>query len=118
MKNILVLRGGALGDFIVTLPALALLRQRWPDARIELVGNATAAQLARERELIDVVHSQHEARWSCLFGDASARLPSEFAAWLATFDLVLNYWPDPDGELRRRFPSRSGQVFLGAPAMP
>lgn len=46
MEKILVLRGGALGDFIVTLPALALLRRRWPAARIELVGNATAAQLA------------------------------------------------------------------------
>ena len=46
MRRILVLRGGALGDFIVTLPALALLRRRWPAARIELTGNSTAAQLA------------------------------------------------------------------------
>jgi heptosyltransferase III len=116
MRKILVLRGGALGDFIVTLPALALLRQRWPKARIELVGNATAAVLALNRGIIDAAHSQHEARWSALYGDTP--LPRELAGWLAEYDLVVNYWPNPDGELGRRFPLRSGQELLSAPAMP
>ena len=116
MRKILVLRGGALGDFIVTLPALALLRERWPGARIELVGNATAAALAREGGLVDAVHSQHEARWSALY--ATAPLPPTFAGWLAEFDLVLNYWPDPDGDLRGRFPFHRGQIFLAADAHP
>lgn len=116
MERILVLRGGALGDFIVTLPALALLRARWPRARIELAGNATAAVLARERGLIDAAYSQHEARWSRLFSPEP--LPADFAAWLAPFDLVVNYWPDPERELGRRFPLRSGQTFLTASALP
>jgi heptosyltransferase-3 len=116
MRRILVLRGGALGDFIVLLPALAALRQRWPAARIELIGNARAAGLATSRGLLDAVHSQHEARWSALYG--SAALPSPVANWFAEFDLILNYWPDPDGELRRRFPSRAGQIFLSAAAHP
>jgi heptosyltransferase-3 len=116
MERILVLRGGALGDFIVTLPALALLRQRWPAARIELAGNATAAQLARHRGLLDAVHPQHEARWSTLY--APAELPRDFAAWLASFDLVFSAWPDPEGDLRRRFPVRDGQVYLTTPALP
>src|SRR3954463_6636635 len=94
MQKILVLRGGALGDFIVTLPALALLRDRWPSARIELVGNATAAQLARARGLLNAVHSQHEAQWSALFAETA--LPKELDAWLSEFDLILNYWPDAD----------------------
>ena len=49
MRRLLILRGGALGDFLVTLPALALLRQRWPDAEIELIGNPVAAALAQAR---------------------------------------------------------------------
>lgn len=116
MRKILVLRGGALGDFLVTLPALALLRQRWPEARIELAGNARAAELARTRGLLDAVHSQHEARWSALFG--TEPLPESFAAWLGSFDLVVNYWPDPDRELRRRFPLRAGQQALHGDATP
>ena len=95
MRKILVLRGGALGDFIVTLPALALLRQRWPHAHLEFVGNATAAALAAH--LVDRIHSQHESRWSALY--STAPLPVAFAAELATFDLILNFWPDPDGDL-------------------
>lgn len=147
MRRILVLRGGALGDFIVTLPALALLRDRWPEARIELAGNATAAQLALRRTssasqeagyktpvarlgragttdaetrkhypLLDAVHSQHAARWSALFSPEP--LPAEFAAWLDTFDLVVNWWPDPTGELRSHFPRPGGQVFLSGAAWP
>ncbi len=116
MQKILVLRGGALGDFIVTLPALAGLRARWPAARIELAGNARAAELARNRGLLDAVHSQHEARWGALFGDAPLNLA--LVVWLAEFDLVLSYWPDPDGALSRKFPVRAGQTFLAAAALP
>lgn len=116
MRKILVLRGGALGDFLVTLPALTLLRERWPTARIELAGNATAAALAQNYGLLDAVHSQHDARWAALF--ATSSLPAEFSAWLASFDLVLNFWPDPDGDLRAKFPLRTDQIFLHGGAVP
>jgi ADP-heptose:LPS heptosyltransferase len=114
--RILVLRGGALGDFVVTLPALALLRQRWPGARIELIGNSAAAALALPSRLIDAVHSQHESRWAALY--APGPLPEGRAAWLGDFDLILNFWPDPARELARRFPLRPGQIFLTAEALP
>jgi ADP-heptose:LPS heptosyltransferase len=113
---VLILRGGALGDFIVTLPTLATLRRAFPSARLELAGNAVAAALAVPRGLLDAVHSQHEARWSALYG--SAPLPSDFAAWLGGFDLVLSFWPDPDGALATRFPVHPQQRFLSAPALP
>jgi len=115
-RKILVLRGGALGDLVVTLPALARLRERWPGARITLVGNATAGQLALNRGLIAELFSQHEGRWAALHG--TDPLPASLGAWLAAFDLVVNFWPDPDGALRRHFPVRKGQVFVEAPALP
>ena len=116
--RILVLRGGALGDFLVTLPALGLLRAEWPGARIELVGHARAAGLGVLGGYLDAVHSQHEARWSALFSAAAVELPPALHAWLAEFDLFVNYWPDPDGTLARHFPLRAGQQFLSAPAAP
>lgn len=116
MKRILVLRGGALGDLIVTLPALALLRQKWPEAHIELAGNATAAALAVDAGLINRVYPQHEARWAALYGESP--LPGDFSRDLADFDLVLNFWPDPEGDLQRRFPFRPGQIYLTGAAMP
>lgn len=116
MEKILVLRGGALGDFIVTLPALAALRRHWPSARIELAGNPTAAALAHARGLVDAVHSQHEGRWAQLYGREPLR--EAFAAWLDSFDAVLSYWPDPEGEIAARFPRHVAQRFHSAAALP
>jgi len=116
MRRILILRGGALGDFIVTLPALAALRAAWPEARIELTGNASAAALAVARGLLDAAHSQHESRWAALY--STTPLPSDFAAFLASFDLILNFWPDPESDLAHRFPLHPAQRFLTAPALP
>jgi heptosyltransferase-3 len=114
--KILVLRGGALGDFLVTLPALGLLRARWPQARIELVGHARAAELGLPDGPLDAVHSQHEARWAALYGREP--LAAGLHAWLAAFDLVVNYWPDPDGALAAHFPVRTGQTWMTAGALP
>jgi heptosyltransferase III len=116
MRQILVLRGGALGDFIVTLPALALLRSQWPRARLELAGNARAARLALNRGLLDAVHSQDEARWSALF--STSELPADFGRWLDGFDLVVSFWPDPDRALAGRFPRSPAQTFLSGTAKP
>jgi ADP-heptose:LPS heptosyltransferase len=115
-NRILVLRGGALGDFLVTLPALGLLRARWPAARIELVGNPRAAELGMLGGYLDAVHSQHDARWSALYSDAP--LPPALAAWLGEFDLLVNYWADPDGTLVRRLQVRPGQTIVAGTAVP
>ncbi|HUJ43372.1 MAG TPA: glycosyltransferase family 9 protein [Opitutaceae bacterium] len=114
--RILILRGGALGDFLVTLPALRLLREHWPDARIELVGNARAGELGVLGGYLDAVHSQDQARWSALFSPQTP--PRALTAWLAGFDLIVDYWPDPGGLRARGLPVRPGQTHLSAPAWP
>ncbi|MCW5547996.1 MAG: glycosyltransferase family 9 protein [Opitutaceae bacterium] len=116
MRRILILRGGALGDFLVTLPAIAVLRERWPDAEIDLVGNAVAAALGVQAGLLTRVESQHGQLWSELYN--AAPLSEDLEARLAAYDLVLSYWPDPDGDLRRRFPLHPHQRFLSDPAHP
>ena len=42
----LLLRGGAIGDFIATLPVLQALRAQWPAATIEIWGYPHVAELA------------------------------------------------------------------------
>lgn len=110
MRSILLLRGGALGDFLLTLPCVRALRAAYPSARIELVGNATAARLALPGGLIHAVHSQHDARWAALY--APSPLPPALDAWLRTFDLVILGWPDPANEIARHFPRREDQIVL------
>ena len=46
-QRVLVIRGGAIGDFILTLPALGALRQALPEADIEVWGQPHRAILAQ-----------------------------------------------------------------------
>ena len=55
--KILVLRGGAIGDFVLTLPAVHALRDRWPKAYIEILGYPHIANLALAGGLVDTVTS-------------------------------------------------------------
>ncbi len=97
--KILVLRGGAIGDFVLTLPAFAMLRERWPNSRIEIVGYPHIAQLACVGGLADDVRSLDAARIAALFSLKPA-IPLELASYLASFDIVLSYLYDPDGTVQ------------------
>ena len=47
--RILIIRGGAIGDFILTLPAIKLLRENFPDAHIEILGYRHIVAVAEGR---------------------------------------------------------------------
>ncbi len=111
--RVLILRGGALGDFLVTWPALRALRRQWPHAEIELVGNRRAAELAVLTHDLTRAHSQDEARFAPLF--SAATLPATFADWLSQFDLIFNFWPDPDGVIQTHL-ARPGHKFFSRTA--
>jgi len=55
--KILVVRGGAIGDFILTLPVFAALREHFPNAHLEVLGYAHIASLAKAGGLVDAVRS-------------------------------------------------------------
>src|SRR5262245_47965098 len=55
--RILVIRGGAIGDFILTIPALAALKQAFPNVRVEVVTYPRVAGLATEFGHADAAHS-------------------------------------------------------------
>jgi heptosyltransferase III len=54
VRRILVIRGGALGDGLLTLPALAALRTRWPRATITLIGPRTLLPFAVASRFVDI----------------------------------------------------------------
>ena len=66
MKGSLVYHGGALGDFITTLPACAAWRRLHPGSRIILLGKTEFAGLAGG--LFDEVWSLDSSRFAALFG--------------------------------------------------
>lgn len=95
MNRILVIRGGAIGDFILTLPALKALRDARPQAHIEVLGYKHIAVLAENRFYAQAVHSIEYGPLARFFA-ADSELPAELADYFASFDLIVSYLYDPD----------------------
>ena len=95
MNRILVIRGGAIGDFILTLPALKALRDARPHAQIEILGYKHIAVLAENRFYAQAVRSIEYGPLARFFANHS-ELPAELADYFATFDLIISYLYDPD----------------------
>ncbi|MFN2541208.1 MAG: glycosyltransferase family 9 protein [Chthoniobacterales bacterium] len=96
MKRILVIRGGAIGDFILTLPALRALREAYPAAHFEILGYKHIVALAEDRYYAQAVRSIEYAPLSSFFAKNSEPA-GELADHFASFDLILSYLYDPDG---------------------
>lgn len=97
--RILVLRGGAIGDFVVTLPVFQALRKKWPGAEVEIWGYPHIAGLAVEGGLADRVVSLDRAAMAKFY----LPIPSwseEQEAEVRGFDLILNYLHDPEGQIK------------------
>src|SRR5262249_53286838 len=95
MQRILVIRGGAVGDMIVTLPALGALRRAFPQAIIALLGNPHRAMLAQHPHYVDhIIDLEH---WDLyrLFSQSPTVSPA-LATFLGTCELILSYLPVPD----------------------
>jgi heptosyltransferase-2 len=102
-SRILILRGGAVGDFIVTLPALAAIRAHWLDAQITLATYPRTGRLAQVGGLAQRLLSLDDAAAARLFGDApDAVAASALALWLGATDLAVSYLHDPDGRVAAR----------------
>ena len=96
MHRILVIRSGALGDFILTLPAIRALREAAPEAHIELAGRPATLEIAHRRYYADAVVSIDRADFAPLFAP-EGEPSSEIVAYLTGFDPILSYLPDRDG---------------------
>jgi ADP-heptose:LPS heptosyltransferase len=95
MDRILVIRGGAIGDFILTLPALKALRDARPHAHIDILGYKHIAVLAEKRFYAQGTRSIEYGPLGRFFA-ANSELPGELADYFASFDLIVSYLFDPD----------------------
>ena len=90
-----MIRGGAIGDFILTLPAINALHGQFPAAHLEVLGYPHIAQLALAGGLVNRVQSI-EARALAGFFARGGSLVESLADYFSEFDLILSYLYDPD----------------------
>ena len=95
LNRILVIRGGAIGDFVLTLPAIKLLRDHFPGTHLEILGSKHIAALAEKRFYADAIRSLDSMSLARSFA-RNSEPPSELADYFARFDLILSYLFDSD----------------------
>lgn len=115
MNRILVIRGGAIGDFILTLPAIKLLRDRFPKAHIEILGHKHIVALAEKRFYADAVRSIESALLAGFFAK-QATLQGDLADYFANFDLIVSYLFDPDGIFEANLRRCRIRTLIAAPS--
>jgi len=115
MNRILVIRGGAIGDFILTLPALKALRDARPEVHIEILGYKHIAVLAENRFYAQAVQSIEYSSLARFFARDS-ELHGELADYFASFNLIISYLYDPDGVFETNLRRCGVQALICGPA--
>jgi len=95
LSRILVIRGGAIGDFILTVPALRLLREAFPSSHIQVLGYKHIVALAEMSRYANATRSIEYAPLSSFFSNG-AQLPTELVTYFGSFQQVISYLFDPD----------------------
>jgi ADP-heptose:LPS heptosyltransferase len=82
MKSILVVHQGAIGDLILSLPALEAISRFYPDAGFNFIGHPGILEIIHARPYFRNVLDCSAGNWTSLY-DSGARLPA------ADIDLLL-----------------------------
>lgn len=116
-KKILVIRGGAIGDFILTLPVLAALRKAFPARGLEILGYERIASLAVAGALADRV-SALEAPALAGFFARDGEWPKSAAEYFAGFGLIISYVYDSENIFQSNVVRCTDAQFLACPHRP
>ena len=113
MKRVLVIRSGAVGDLILTLPVLSALKKHYSGLCIDTMGDPVRLALLNHYGFVDGVLPVDGRDATPLFAPG-VPLPARLIRRLRSYDTILTYLPDTDGvftdNLRK---SASGQVLTG-----
>ena len=100
--RILAIRGGAMGDFLLTLPALRLLRETFSHCHLEILGYRHIAELAiyggpsEGTTYADATRNIEAAPMAGFFARAGD-LDQSWCEYFASFQQVVSWLFDPDG---------------------
>ena len=115
--RILVIRGGAIGDFILTLPAIAALRQQFPSAHLEALGYPHIVQLAQAGGLVDRAQPI-EARGLAGFFARNGELSEGLRDYFSDFNIIISYLYDPDEIFKTNVARCTKAQFIVGPHRP
>lgn len=117
--RILAIRGGAIGDFVLTLPALAALHRAFPGCHMEILGYKHIAELGLHGG--PVAGATYARGVRCIEYGALAAffargfdLDPELCRYFASFDRVVSWLFDPDKVFETNLERAGAKNFLCA----
>lgn len=123
----LVIRGGAIGDFILTLPAISALRLgtvkrqtfEWPPIPrpLEILGYPAIARIAVDSGLADRAWPLEAPTLAAFFSENGVLNASQ-ATFFSQFDLIISYLFDPQLIFERNVLRCTSARFIRAPHRP
>ncbi|MDE2887947.1 MAG: glycosyltransferase family 9 protein [Gemmatimonadota bacterium] len=96
-KQISMIRSGAIGDFVLTLPAVNALRAAYPRSCLRLIGSPSILRLACVENVVDI----NSAAVAGLYNPVGP-VPDRTRALFSDVDLLIAYAVDPDRSLQSR----------------
>lgn len=115
--KILVIRGGAIGDFVLTLPVLAALRRQFPGTHLEVLGYPHIASLAAHGGLADAVRPIEARSLAGFFADMGD-LDDAMGRYFSGFHIILSYLYDLDGCFAENVKACTKAQFIPGPHRP
>ncbi len=106
-----------MGDTVITLPALGILRQRYPDAFIEVIGNRDYWEIALNRYYINAV-TDGEAWLTPELYSKNGIIGKETADYFSSFDLILAYISDSEGMIKENLSKIGAREVVIHPPFP
>lgn len=111
MKRVLIIRSGAVGDLIFTLPVLSALKKRCEGLSIDMMGDPVRLALFKHCGYVDNVLPIDSREYTPLFAPGGA--PSGPALHsLQSYEAILSYLPDADGVFEDNL-----RKFAGGPVL-
>lgn len=96
-KQISIIRSGAIGDFVLTLPSVNALRAAYPCSCLRLIGNPSILHLAPVNNFVDI----NSAEVAGLYNPVGP-VPERTRALFSDVDLLIAYAIDSDRSLQSR----------------
>ncbi len=98
VHSILVIHQGALGDFILALPALETIRKAFPHAKSVIMGYPRVLELVERRFYADEIFSIDQ-RGMATFFVREGSLDVTLSQFFGTFDLIVVFGKDGEGTI-------------------
>ncbi len=98
VQSFLIIHQGALGDFILALPALETIRKAFPRAKSVIMGYPRILELVRERFYADDIFSVDQKGMASFFM-RDAILDRTLSQFFGTFDLIVVFGKDGEGTI-------------------